>query len=200
MEYIMCARCKTKYTEEEYDQLERVKVRDDDPDPCKNYGYTAVCRVCGKKFHEDTRVAWDEVETKDDIFRVSTVCLETPFHCWWPDCNCQGAYYETIIFGTKKELDGYPEYRWHNEREAIEGHNKIVKALKEGKYTIKPKTYELDIDVNFPKRRIMWAVYRTKEEYEKGEPTEMSVDLKELVDKYGMEAYRYVSLWEEEML
>ena len=40
-----------------------------------------------------------------------------------------------------------PEWEYENEDDAMKGHNKIVKALKGGKFSIRPSEYELEVDL-----------------------------------------------------
>jgi hypothetical protein len=158
-----CGKCGKEYTNEEYLNLKRVKMVEDDPDPWRNYGFTSVCE-CGYVFHKDkwqkvTKLSFKYYPSLFHRFinlltfglvckpveikiRVSTVFLELNH-----GFGGRNLWYETMIFdeGSSIILHDLGAWRYETKEEAEEGHEKIVGLLREGKFKLKPHEEEYEI-------------------------------------------------------
>jgi len=139
-----CGKCGKEYTFEEYMELGKVKMVEDDPNPMKNYGYTTVCE-CGYVFHKDQWHLVDNFEIKvmkkKIKGRVSTVFLELNH-----GFGGKSLWYETMIF---LEGDVRCEFmeRYETKEEAKRGHARVTKALADKSYTWIPNEWLLSIEI-----------------------------------------------------
>ncbi len=135
-----CGKCGKKYTFEEFCKLDRIPLVPEDTDPVKQHGFTPVCK-CGYVFHKDRWHLVSTVKLKEGIVKVSTVFLELN-HGY----GGQDLWYETMIFPENLEISCCYCKRYETKQEAIKGHKKVVKLLREGKYEIVPIEFELKIE------------------------------------------------------
>lgn len=127
-----CSNCGQEYTFEEHSQLDRVPVDPEEPDPMQGKGYVRVCE-CGNRFHLDDWGTSTEVTDEDHEFRVSTVFLNLNH-----GTDAQPMWYETCVFWD----DGsYVLDRYGTKEEAEEGHERVVNALREGRYTFQSENF-----------------------------------------------------------
>jgi len=137
-----CGKCGKEYTLEELDMLRKIPLVPEDTDPIKQHGFTPVCD-CGYVFHRDKWHLVDKVKLKECTVEVSTVFLEINH-----GHGGQDLWYETMVFPAQNsdvDIECYFCERYETKEEAIEGHKKAVKLLKEGKYEIVPTKFELRI-------------------------------------------------------
>ena len=131
-----CPRCNAVYTREEYDALESTWVDPRIPE----LGKTKICPRCGSKFSENRMVLKDYVELKHGVVaEVSTVDLVME-HEWNGD---DGYFYETMLWFRKNENKGEEAevitpccevvIRYKTREEAVQGHKRILEALRKGK-------------------------------------------------------------------
>ena len=140
-----CGQCKKIYSFDDFMKLAKTQMKDDDPDPKKNYGYTSVC-PCGYKFHKDKWMLKEKVEIKNIfgtfVVEVSTVDLEME--------HMGGMYYETMVFpqegNEEVSLKCHYQNRYRDKDDAIKGHEEVVKKLKEEKFTASIKEVELVLE------------------------------------------------------
>ena len=131
-----CGKCGRVYTTEELMKLKHVPVN---PEAKDTYGYTPVC-TCGYVFGRDKWHLVDVVKTPRGMFRVSTVFLELE--------HPNGMWYETMIFGEDGlRLDIEPMWRYATQQEAEENHKRIVEALKNGRFKLRPVEFALEIEL-----------------------------------------------------
>ena len=129
-----CPRCDHIYSPEEYEGLESVWVIPEN----REYGKARVCRRCGALVSllcRDRLVLKDYVELKHGVeVEVSTVDLVVE-HEWGGE---GGFFYETILWFSKaaRSLAVVPccdvVTRYRTKEEAVEGHRRIVEALRRG--------------------------------------------------------------------
>lgn len=124
-----CSQCDTKYSRDEYRQLETVSRVTDDP--TDQYGVETVCE-CGSRFFSDKWNMVDEVKKDSGSVKISTVALIIPH-----GLN-QDQLYETCLF---TDSESRVTMRYLTEDEAEEGHNKRVEYI---------KNVDLDVDQIVP--------------------------------------------------
>ena len=127
-----CPRCDAVYVEGEYYALESTWVDPRIPE----LGKTKICPRCGSKFSENRMVLKDYVKLKRGVVaEVSTVDLVIE-HSW---LDGDGYFYETMLWIRRdKDSDvGIPTHevviRYKTRNEAVQGHRRIVEALRKGK-------------------------------------------------------------------
>ena len=127
-----CPRCDAVYTREEYDALESTWVDPRIPE----LGRTRICPRCGSKFSENRMVLKDYVELKHGVVaEVSTVDLVME-HEWNGD---DGYFYETMLCfyrdeGSNVIVPGCEVViRYKTGEEAVQGHRRILEALRKNK-------------------------------------------------------------------
>jgi len=134
-----CGKCGRVYTTEELMELKHVPLNPKAKDPRKEGGFVPVC-TCGYVFGRDKWHLVDIVKTPRGTFRVSTVFLELE--------HPNGMWYETMIFGEDGlRLDIEPMWRYATQQEAEENHKRIVEALKNGRFKLRPVEFQLEIEL-----------------------------------------------------
>jgi len=128
-----CSQCKETYSHNQYRDLEKTSKVTDDPND--QYGVETVCE-CGERFHSDKWRLFDEFECYGEEFEVSTVALTIPHglnHDEW---------YETLV-----RFDGGETIveRYNSEQEAEDGHERIIRLLKEGEFEFQTTRMSIDI-------------------------------------------------------
>jgi hypothetical protein len=113
--------------------LDKVSKATDDPND--QYGKETVCE-CGERFHSDKWSLFEELECYGEEFEVSTVALTIPHGL---DKN---EWYETLV-----RFDGGERIveRYHTEKQAEEGHERIIRLLKEGEFEFETRRCGIDI-------------------------------------------------------
>ena len=134
-----CGKCGKEYTSEEFIRLPSVPLVPEDKNPMEQHGYTPVCK-CGYVFHRDRWHLVSKVKLRECVVKVSTIFLELNH-----GFGDEDLWYETMIFSDKPEIECYFCERYKTKQEAIKGHKRIVKLLKECKYEIKPIKFELKL-------------------------------------------------------
>ncbi len=132
-----CGNCGKVYKFDEFLELDKVKMVEDDTEPWKQHGFTPICK-CGYRFSLDRWRLNDNLKIKineEEIdVMISTVDLELN-HGYEEDL-----WYETMIFVDnlegKDDIECSYERRYANKEDAIEDHNRVLNILKEGKYKI----------------------------------------------------------------
>ena len=115
-----CSQCGTRYSFDEYRDLETIPRSEGEP----KYGVEAVCE-CGARFHSDRWRLVDGVEHDGEELRVSTVALSIghgPNHDQW---------FETCVFhdSGSRIVD-----RYHTQDAAEDGHSDVVDRLEDGAF------------------------------------------------------------------
>lgn len=129
-----CSQCKETYSHSEYMALDSVSKVTDDPNDV--YGVETVCE-CGERFHSDKWSLFEELECYGEEFEVSTVALiipHGPSHDEW---------YETLV-----RFEGGGETiveRYSTEKQAEDGHERIVRLLKQGEFEFETRRCGIDI-------------------------------------------------------
>ncbi len=168
-----CGRCGVVYSFEEWMTLGRVKAVPDDPDPKKNYGYTMVCKHCGYVFHHDMPM-WktdgeinhritvlDRTAHRIDV-SISTVFLELAHDDWaFGGGKRTPNWYESMVFCSRegeRKIESWIQRRYQTEEQAIEGHKRLTKLLREGKYLITYALEKVDYQDPHSKYRFKWLL------------------------------------------
>lgn len=171
-----CGRCGVVYSFDEWMTLEKVPAVTDDPDPKKNYGYSMVCKHCGYVFHKDKPIWKAHGEIKHHItslhwlvnkltrgsaphhvgIELSTVFLELAHDAWRAEPN----WYETMFFCYREDnkVECWIQERYHTEEQAIEGHRRWLKLLRDGKYIIRYALDRIDYENPDSKYRFEWRI------------------------------------------
>jgi len=134
-----CGKCGKEYTFDEWRKLNSYQLVPEDTNPKEQHGYTKIC-FCGYVFHRDKWHKVTKINLRDCFpkfkIRVSTVFLEL---------NHSGKWYETMIFPEEGNIRCNSQWRYVTKEEALKNHKKIVEDLRDGKFSIKPVEYELDV-------------------------------------------------------
>jgi len=140
----MCGKCGKIFTYVEWDELKRVPLNPEEPDPWKGSGFTRVCDECGYVFHRDKWHLVEDVVLKTYVgkvkVRVSTVFLELE--------HFGGMWYETMLFPEAKgdvKVECWYEERYATREEAERGHRRVLEKLRKGRWELIPDTYRLMI-------------------------------------------------------
>lgn len=157
-----CGNCGKMYTIEEFVKLNKIKMVEEDTNPEEEHGYTPVCE-CGYRFAIDSWRQRDTVKIsteKGDIdIDISSVFLELN-HSHTKE---EDKWYETMIFPQIEWLEcGYQD-RYKTMEEAIEGHNRVINLLKDGKYRIEnadENCMELTLDGSEDKYDVIYKVVK----------------------------------------
>lgn len=134
-----CSHCNRSYTFDEFMNLEKALAQKGDID--HKYGYVAICK-CGKHFHTEKWRMLDRLKIKnkeEDVMvdiDVSTIHLEL-IHF--------GFLYETMVLVDDYMHESAIQRRYKTKEEAIEGHNDIVKRLKDGDFEFVVCKYRLEM-------------------------------------------------------
>ncbi len=170
-----CGGCGIVYNHEQHMALDKVQVVADDPDPMKNYGYTAVC-PCGYRFHLDkwfmrsSGIIYHQMTIFHNLFHaisfgkfckpkeikvdISTVDLELNHQHFSGD----PLYYESMIFPKREggTIESWYQERFTDKIAAEVRHHTLRFFLKSGRYLI---TYRWDEY----HRKFVWMLDLSKE-------------------------------------
>lgn len=167
----MCPRCNTRYTFEEYIQLEKILVVDDDP----KYGYTAVCG-CGYKFHKETPYHQTYYELDHHItafhwlinkLMLGRFCKPTKIkgmvsavflslnHAF--PGEVLGVHWEVVVFAdATRRLECWNEERARSQEDIERKHRRLQKLLFDGRYIIRYRLKKIWDDESLSVAGAIW--------------------------------------------
>lgn len=135
-----CGNCGKIYNVYELLSLKKIKlVEADDDDIHPIHGFTSVCD-CGYRFHIDRWRIDDRikviVDDKESELIISSIFLELNAKI----LGEEDEYYETAILWLDNSEEGIKNIevmqQYDTKENAILGHNKLVKTIKDGKYKV----------------------------------------------------------------
>jgi hypothetical protein len=140
-----CGKCGVEYETSEWFKLKRVPLNPSDVSPAMQGGYTPQCK-CGYVFHRDRWQLKDtltiSLPTGDVEVTVSTVFTEYA----WDGGGGEVLWFETVILPAQAYVECFQCWRYRTKEDAERGHQRIVEALKAGRFKANPLKWELVID------------------------------------------------------
>jgi hypothetical protein len=115
------------------------------PNPAMGSGYTVQCG-CGYVFYKDRWRLKDTLTisfpTGEIEVTVSTIFTEYA----WESRDGELLWFETVILPAQTYVECVQCWRYRTKEEAEKGHQRVVEALRVGKFKVNPLKWELVID------------------------------------------------------
>jgi hypothetical protein len=137
-----CGKCGMEYETSELLKLKRVPFN---PNPAMGGGYTVQCG-CGYVFYKDRWRLKDtltiSLPTGEIEVTVSTIFTEYA----WESRDGELLWFETVILPAQTYVECVQCWRYRTKEEAEKGHQRVVEALKAGRFKANPLKLELVVD------------------------------------------------------
>jgi hypothetical protein len=108
-------------------------------------GVTPQCK-CGYVFHRDKWQLRDTLTLSLPTGDIEVTVLTAFTEYAWESVSGDALWFETVILPTQPYVECYQCWRYRTKEDAEKGHQRVVEALKAGKFKATPLKWELVVE------------------------------------------------------